>query len=380
MNFFLVLFGSFFVGDVIWLLKVRQMVRRPRARLWVYAFFAWQLGGLLWVMADRVHVLEIPDALARPFLAAIFLWHLIVMPLAGIGWLLFVLVWLLGRLVGRKAESVVEEKGMSRREFLAAAPVVLTLTGTLAAQPQLDSFRVRRMELPLATLPPALDGMTIAHVTDLHLGRFTHGAVVRAIAEATNALKADLVLMTGDLINYDLRDLPAALDFVKLLRGGPGPIMCVGNHDLIEDGAAFIRDTRASGVPLLVGGAQTVEVRGARVQILGADWGHGDAGHQEAMAVLTPALDAEAFPILLAHHPHVFDFAPQIPLTLAGHTHGGQLMLTERLGFGPAFFRYWSGVYRKEGRTLVVSNGVGNWFPLRINAPAEILHLTLRRG
>jgi hypothetical protein len=89
---------------------------------------------------------------------------------------------------------------------------------------------------------------------------------------------------------------------------------------------------------------------------------------------------SDAFPILLAHHPHAFDPAAEagIPLTLAGHTHGGQLMLTEHIGPGPLMYKYWSGMYRKEQSQLVVSNGVGNWFPLRINAPAEIVHITLR--
>jgi predicted MPP superfamily phosphohydrolase len=107
---------------------------------------------------------------------------------------------------------------------------------------------------------------------------------------------------------------------------------------------------------------------------------HGD----EAIAASWRELGAQrvgnAFAILLAHHPHAFDYATDVPLTLAGHTHGGQLMLTENMGFGPAMFRYWSGMYRKENRTLVVSNGVGNWFPLRARAPAEIVHLTLRRS
>ena len=89
------------------------------------------------------------------------------------------------------------------------------------------------------------------------------------------------------------------------------------------------------------------------------------------------------FPILLAHHPHAFDAAAAagVPLTVSGHTHGGQLMLSDAVGFGPLMYRYWSGLYRKpehNGASLVVSNGVGNWFPLRTGAPAEIIHLTLR--
>jgi predicted MPP superfamily phosphohydrolase len=89
--------------------------------------------------------------------------------------------------------------------------------------------------------------------------------------------------------------------------------------------------------------------------------------------------DTSAFTILLAHHPYAFNaaIAAGIPLTLAGHTHGGQLMLTPKIGFGPWLYRYWSGLYVEGKSQLVVSNGAGNWFPLRIGAPAEVIHLTL---
>jgi predicted MPP superfamily phosphohydrolase len=245
------------------------------------------------------------------------------------------------------------------------------------------------MELPLPTLPRALDGLTIAHVSDLHVGRFTNGAVLADVVSQTNALGADLVLLAGDLINYALSDLPAGLDIVKRLRGTHGLFMCEGNHDLIEDGAVFERETRAAGVPLLVGENAIVEIRGERVQILGLPWGarsagpsraeqHGDAAISVSMQALLAQRRDDAFPILLAHHPHAFDFAEKIPLTLSGHTHGGQIMFSETTGFGPWLFRYWSGLYQRAGRSLVVSNGAGNWFPLRANAPAEIIHLTLR--
>jgi hypothetical protein len=98
------------------------------------------------------------------------------------------------------------------------------------------------------------------------------------------------------------------------------------------------------------------------------------------VAALKPAIDPDAFPILLAHHPHAFDAAAaaKIPLTISGHTHGGQIMLNERLGAGPVRFRYVSGLYQKGDSSLLVCNGIGNWFPLRINAPAELLHIQLQ--
>jgi len=129
------------------------------------------------------------------------------------------------------------------------------------------------------------------------------------------------------------------------------------------------------------------------VQLLGLRWGaSGQAVHSprarsdeaiaDSMQVLLKQRRPEAFAVLLAHHPHAFDPAAEagIPLTLAGHTHGGQLMATPHVGFGPWMFRYWSGLYARSASRLVVSNGVGNWFPLRVNAPAEIVHLTLHRA
>jgi predicted MPP superfamily phosphohydrolase len=115
-------------------------------------------------------------------------------------------------------------------------------------------------------------------------------------------------------------------------------------------------------------------VRGQAVRILGLRWDEGDG-----IASDLARRDRDDFTILLAHHPDAFDAAAQadVPLTLAGHTHGGQLMLTPHFGFGPWLYRYWSGLYRKGASQLVVSNGVGNWFPLRIGAPAEIIFLTL---
>ena len=124
---------------------------------------------------------------------------------------------------------------------------------------------------------------------------------------------------------------------------------------------------------------------GDTVQLLGLRWDRSGVAERDAVIAASVREVAAlrqpgAFPILMAHHPHAFDAAAAagLPLTLSGHTHGGQLMLGDDLGAGPLFFRYWSGVYRRGASQLVVSNGVGNWFPLRINAPAEIVHLTLR--
>jgi predicted MPP superfamily phosphohydrolase len=211
------------------------------------------------------------------------------------------------------------------------------------------------------------------------------------LADATNALRADLVLLTGDLIDLSLADLPVALDFVRRLDPCHGLVMCEGNHDIIDDATEFERCVKATSIPLLIDESLTLTVRNEPVQFLGLRWGHpampgarraggSDTAIAAAMTELLAQREPGAFPILLAHHPHAFDpaAAAGLPLTLSGHTHGGQIMLTDHIGFGPLMFRYYSGLYRKADSQLVVSNGVGNWFPLRVHSPAEIVHLTLR--
>lgn len=215
---------------------------------------------------------------------------------------------------------------------------MLTLAAAGIGEAQLDGFRIRRIEVPVPDLPPALEGMSIAHISDFHVGRFTRGRVLERIVEETNRLGADVVALTGDFINHSLRDLPAALDIVRALRARHIVGACEGNHDLIEDARIFRREAERGGMPLLRGESATADIRGQRVQLLGLPWNHSVAGMRDSVAALLARRDPGAWPLLLAHHPHAWDFAEGIPLTLSGHTHGGQLMLTGRLGAGSILY------------------------------------------
>jgi predicted MPP superfamily phosphohydrolase len=414
-SFVLTIILATFLLELLWWWSADRLLRPlRRARWWrgLLAVFALtQVACMLSLVLGRFLLGDHPDDhFPRWLFAATFIWHLLVLPLTIVVWTLINA----GRGVATGVNWVARRRrplipavevgsaplGTTRRQFLGAAVAAAPPLGTAAAtgfsSVQLSSFRLRPMTVTLPQLPPDLDGMTIAHVSDIHVGRFTQGRVLDRIVEATNNLRADLVLLTGDLINMSLSDLPVALDVVKRIDGRFGVFMCEGNHDLMEDRRAFERRTKSSGVPLLINETTNARVRGRDVQLLGLRWGtgvpragrsadRGDDAIARSMETLLPGLSpdaADAFPILLAHHPHAFDpaAAAGIPLTLSGHTHGGQLMFTAHVGFGPWMYRYWTGLYRKNDSALVVSNGVGNWFPLRVGAPAEIIHLTLRRG
>ena len=383
---FIILLICMAVGDLLWCFAALRLPRRWM-RWTIGIFGVLQFAGLLTILFSRGGV-GIEEMLPRPLHSMILAWHVVIL-LPWLAWrLIRAAISLLGKVarIARRTPSVElnAAPAVTRREFLGAAaaltPPMLTIAAAGIGEAQLDGFRIRRIEVPVPGLPPALEGLTIAHVTDFHVGRFTRGRVLERIVEETNRLEADVVALTGDFINHSLRDLPAALDIVRALRARHIVAACEGNHDLIEDARIFRREAERGGMPLLRGDSATTMIRGQRVQLLGLPWNHSVAGMRDSAAALLAQRDPAAWPLLLAHHPHAWDFAGEIPLTLSGHTHGGQIMLTGRLGAGSLFYRYWSGLYSRPSGALVVSNGVGNWFPVRIQAPAEILHLTLRRA
>jgi predicted MPP superfamily phosphohydrolase len=394
-----------FLGDFLWWWRADRVLRRMRrTKIWRVAlglFMAAQAFGMLFILLDRQYDFAVP--FPRPWLTLVYIWHCLLLFPILLLWIPYALAR--GVVTGvrhllqwrreRHPQPAPDAHAISRREFArllgTAVPALVTLGSAAVAVWQIRHFRIRRLEVALPQLPAALDGLTIAHVTDIHVGQFTNGRILDHIVAATNDLQADLVLYTGDLINFALSDLDAALHVVERFKAKHGVFLCEGNHDLFADPTEFRRRTREAGLRLLVNEAATIDLRGVAVQMLGLRWGvrdgdphgtasRGDPAIERSMGELLPLRQPDAFPILLAHHPHAFDYAYDIPLTLAGHTHGGQLMVTPHMGFGPMLYRYWSGLYRKDDRALVVSNGTGNWFPLRTRAPAEIIHITLRRA
>ena len=446
-----------FLLDLYWAWRADRRLRSlPRAGPWRVlsaAFVVGEMSCLLLLLFDPHAVRGVRSLLPTPVLAAVYLWHLLILPatlLLGFAGRLLAFVtrplWRpraaptpdippavrwgpggtgLPPAASHAAPSVPPASPaplpptpapampmvFTRRKLLGAAavaaPVLALGGGVWKGLSQIGQFRRRDLTLVVPQLPAALEGLVIAHVSDLHVGRFMRPAMLPAVVDAVNRLDADLILLTGDLIDFSIDDLPAALDAVRRLRSRHGLAMCLGNHDVIEDSKRFIAETRNAGVPLLVDETHTLFIRRdgsggpgagpsgggsgkgkwAEVQLLGTSWAGQDAEiNARFKARIVPARSPTAFPIVLAHHPHAFDpaAAAGFPLTLCGHTHGGQLMATPNLGAGPLIYRYWSGPYIKgQGPNtshLVVSNGVGNWFPLRLNAPAEIIRLTLTAG
>lgn len=387
--------------DIAWWIIALRLVQKTHWQVLISLFMVLQIGAVTLELASRLglFVIDLRYYVPQFVLSIIVIWHY----LALAGLLVVGFIWCCGRILRRfgkikPAQSVsvpvpvpAGARAVNRREFLgtcaALAPSVFSFSLAGVAAEQLNHFRLRRMTVAIPSLPPALDGLTIAHITDTHVGAWTNGQILLDLVKATNDLNADVIAVTGDLINYEISDLPPAIDLLQSMKSRYGLWMVEGNHDLMEDGVEFERRVKAAGLKLLLDESDTTEIRGCPVQFLGLRWMDGIGAKRDRITALQmrglmKQRRPEAFPIFLAHHPHSFDAAVKagLPLTLTGHTHGGQLMLNKNVGIGPMLFRYWSGHYQRGNSQLIISNGVGNMFPIRINAPAEVVHITLNRG
>ncbi|MFZ7101761.1 MAG: metallophosphoesterase [Peptococcaceae bacterium] len=284
-----------------------------------------------------------------------------------------------------------QNAGLSRRQFihlgLVAAPPVLVSTGTAAAWWNSRNLQVYAQDLPVKDLPPDLEGFTITHISDIHIGTVTGRDRVKKIVEAANALKSSMIAVTGDILDKDLGYLPDLIETLGSLKAPLGSYLCIGNHDKIYNASHFINTVRKAGLNLLLDEALILDTGKTPLKILGIDYTRQEALHGSFIEKAEQSLKTPpaAVKILLAHHPHAFDYAAAcgIPITLSGHTHGGQIVLRagenlEIFNPGNHLFRYVKGIYRAaNGSSLFVHQGSGDWFPLRVGSLCEVVQLRL---
>ena len=245
--------------------------------------------------------------------------------------------------------------------------------------------RLRRLEVPLEGLPPELDGLRIVHLSDFHLGPPSRGAhaVERAVAW-TEGLAPDLTLLTGDLLTRP-RGERRLLELVGRL---PRCYAILGNHDFAISRDPAARRTQVRDLAparLLSDEGETIELRGRRVYVAGADPRSRWLRSRPQVRDLAVPREQADLRILLVHYPYLVDQLPPdaFDLVLAGHMHDGQICLPlpgrEKLRLAHLHARYTCGLYRTPGATLHVSPGLGTTFvPFRFAARPEATELVLR--
>jgi uncharacterized protein len=264
------------------------------------------------------------------------------------------------------------------RALVACGAAAVVIGGrSLSARPRLVSH-----DVTVADLPAAFDGYRIAQISDLHCGPLTSPAQVARWVAAVNALDADLVAVTGDLITSGDGYVAGVARELGRLRASDGVFACMGNHDYFTDeDSVLLHALEGAGLSVLRNRGVTIARQGAALYIGGVDdtWSaRADVkGAMSARPAGTPA-------ILLAHDPNLFPSAVEAgaALVLSGHTHGGQLAVpgfARRLNLARMITAFTSGLYTEGDATLYVNRGLGTTGPpIRLGVRPEIAVLTLR--
>jgi len=230
-------------------------------------------------------------------------------------------------------------------------------------------------------LPPALDGFRIAQISDIHVGPTIKRPYVEAVVEAVNKLDADLVAITGDLVDGSVPDLAEHVAPLAGLRSREGSFFVTGNHEYYSGAAAWVGELRRLGITVLVN--EHVVVRRGDAAIVVAGVTDFNAGHFDRAEASDPkralaGSPSAALRLLLAHQPRSAEAAEAagFDLQLSGHTHGGQFLPWNFLVRLQQPFT--AGLKRWRRMWVYTSRGTGYWGPpKRFGAPSEITLLRL---
>lgn len=287
-----------------------------------------------------------------------------------------------------------ENASNSRRDFLqkagwamAGVPFIVVTNGMFRT---LYDFRVEQVMLPIKGLPPALEGLRILQISDIHAGSFGSERPFAEVGRLIREQKPDVIVVTGDFVNSRPDELPTVYRELELLKAPLGVFGSLGNHDHFmtpENHAVLTSSLQKTAVDLLVNEHRIISIDGAKLAIAGTDntgFNQHYARLDEALAGIEPGVPT----ILLAHDPTFWDKEVQgktsVDAMLSGHTHGGQVAFhIPGMTISPAqiVFKQWAGLYRNGEQLLYVNRGIGTVGPpVRIGVPPEVTVFTLARA
>jgi uncharacterized protein len=274
------------------------------------------------------------------------------------------------------------------------------------------NYQVHRVEIPISNLPSALDGMKIAQLSDIHMSGYMPRSQVRRAIDMANDLGADLAVVTGDFITGADDPLDECIEEIRRLSAPLGIYGCNGNHEIYAQAEDRAQELFTQfGMRLLRHENTLISFRGAKFNLIGVDYQRerNPGGRRiSTLSGVEPLIRSDVPNILLSHNPNSFNRATElgVELSLAGHTHGGQIqveILDHRLSPARFITDYVAGLYIRPLFTpaktvasqkflhaatlqgphaaIYVNRGLGTvGAPVRLGVPPEISLLTLRRS
>ena len=410
-RFYTLFFGAvnvvLIVSQVFWIRRVRELGKRliPSKR-WRRGLGAAGLIIYFFLLAYNQFTAEFKGTgltLRAALLDAPFeLWLLG----SFLGFLVAILLWTADRVARAVSWSFKklliphrpELPSPGRRRFLeqtaialSAAPFVAGAYGLFYGRLNLETTH---KQIKLRRLPRAFDGFRIVQLSDLHISAFMSAEEIRKYAAIANQQKADLMVLTGDYVTWDETAQGAVVEALSGLKAPFGVFGCLGNHELMTETEDSITSLFAArGTRILRGDRAAVNEGGSVLNLMGVDYqsrrGRVEApGHpgREYLQGIEQLLLPDTVNILLSHNPNTFDRAAElgIDLSLAGHTHGGQVTLDfihPSLSPSRLITPYVRGLFQKGDSQLYVNRGIGTIdFPSRFGARPEITVFELVRG
>jgi uncharacterized protein len=306
----------------------------------------------------------------------------------AISWAMLSLCWLTGCFALWIGSRMGSGHSAARRHFFQtayaavfAAPPAVLAYGVFIERHQLF-LREQKLEIP--NLARELDGLLMVQLTDIHLSPFLSRAELQRAVDMANETRAHIALVTGDLITSGYDPLNDCLDILAQLRADAGVFGCMGNHEIYAKVENYVeREGARRGMRFLRSAAVPLRFGKAVLNLAGVDY---QRVRRRYLVGAEKLVAPGALNVLLSHNPDVFPVAASkgYDLTIAGHTHGGQVRL-ELLGadLNPGHFYtpYVDGVYRRGPASIFVSRGIGTIaIPARLGAPPEVSLLRLCRS
>ncbi|MCI5059041.1 MAG: metallophosphoesterase, partial [Flavobacteriales bacterium] len=307
---------------------------------------------------------------------------------------------LLIRVISFKMKSGNSGKKITRKTFLnrLALGVGGIIAGTFIWGTTKGKFgwRILKNQLSFSNLPKAFDGLRIVQISDLHLGSFNENFdPIKEAVEMINELEADYIFFTGDLVNESPDEAKPWVDILKGLKAKKGKFSVLGNHDYgwgklsdeekEKNSKGVIAVTKEMGFKILVNEHEVLEKDGQYIGLVGVEnWGYSEQNWFPTKGDYkksTQDMQDVPFKILLSHDPTHWDHhileKEDVDLTLAGHTHGGQMGLRIpglfEISAAKLFYKRYAGLYSQGKQHLYVNRGMGFLiFPGRVGMPPEI--------
>lgn len=267
----------------------------------------------------------------------------------------------------------------ARRSFLQTAAAGLAIAPLAAAGfgiLERGRLQLTEIKIHIPNLPSDLDGLRIVQVTDIHLSPFLSESEFARAVDLANETRAHIGLVTGDLISRRGDPLDACLRQLSRLRAEAGVLGCLGNHEVYTGTEDYVTaQGRRIGIEFLRGASRQLRFGAAAINFAGVDYQRFNSLY---LAGAEQLIAPGAVNILLSHNPDVFPVAAAkgYDLTIAGHTHGGQVdfeILHQHFNVARYFTPYVLGLYREGASSVYVSSGIGTiGVPIRLGAPPEV--------